>query len=103
MLRQITALRDFASAYDRLGSNATERSKPHNRACPLCPEKDKRTDVWLSPLCANRDLMRRSKKAPLFGHLVGIRGTGFMERRHASLVRLDVCELDYLGPLLHVF
>src|SRR5262249_38791201 len=42
-------------------------------------------------------------------HLVGaarvpaIRRTGFMERRHASLVRLDVCELDYLGPLLHVF
>jgi hypothetical protein len=31
------------------------------------------------------------------------RGTGFMERRHASLVRFDVCELDYLGPLLHVF
>src|SRR5215467_13958051 len=42
-------------------------------------------------------------------HLVGaarapaIRRTGFMERRHASLVRLDVRELDYLGPLLHVF
>src|SRR5262249_30903840 len=32
-----------------------------------------------------------------------IRRTGFMERRHASLVRLDVRELDYLGPLLHVF
>ena len=27
---------------------------------------------------------------------------GIYERRHASLVRLDVCELDYLGPLLYV-
>ncbi len=54
-------------------------------------------------LCAISGLTHRSKKAPLFGHLVGIRGTGFMERRHASLIRLDVCELDYLGPLLHVF
>jgi hypothetical protein len=29
--------------------------------------------------CAISDLTRRSKKAPLFGHLVGIRGTGITE------------------------
>jgi hypothetical protein len=33
---------------------------------------------------------------------IRIRVTGFVERRHASLVRLDVGELDYLGPLLYV-
>jgi hypothetical protein len=43
-------------------------------------EADIATAVVVCPLCAISGLTHRSKKAPLFGHLVGIRGTGFMER-----------------------
>jgi hypothetical protein len=45
------------------------------------PKADKRADISLSPLCAMSGPTHRSKKAPLFGHLVGIRGTGVMECR----------------------
>ena len=46
---------------------------------------DKRADVGLSPLSANRVVMRRSKKAPLFDHLVG---AGEQRRRHGEAERL---------------
>jgi len=36
-----------------------------------CPKADKRTDVLGRPLCAIRVITRRSKKTPLFDHLVG--------------------------------
>ena len=67
----------------------------------FAPKADKRADVSLSPLSAISGLTHRSKKAPLFGHLVGIRLTGVTEHwiGTAALVRLDVGGPDDLGPL----
>ena len=48
------------------------------------------------------DFQTQVEEQSAYRRTIAIRGRGCMERRHASLVRLDVCELDYLGPLLYV-
>src|SRR5215469_10374786 len=66
----------------------------------------RQTSLAVSP---GTSCLQLAWRLPSLDHLFGaarapaVRRTGFMKRRHASLVRLDVCELDYLGPLLHVF
>src|SRR5262245_25123186 len=65
------------------------------------PKADKQADISLSPLCANSDLTRRSKKAALFDHLVG---ACEQHRRHLKAERLRGLEIDHelkLGRLLN--
>src|SRR5262245_18325358 len=38
---------------------------------PLCSESGQIANISISPLCAKSDQTHRSKKAPLFDHLVG--------------------------------
>jgi hypothetical protein len=57
----------------------------HVRFGPIATELMRRNEM---PLCAISGLTRRSKKAPLFGHLVGIRGTGVTEYS-AGIVRIN--------------
>src|SRR5262245_19374847 len=53
-----------------VGHQPPKRSKPHDRACPLCPKSDYRRSKCDPPLSAISGLTRCSKYR-LFDHLVG--------------------------------
>jgi len=66
----------------------------------FAPKADKQADVSLSPLCANRVLTRRSKKARLFDHLVGHREHRWWNFEAERISRLQINNELELGRLL---